>query len=63
MTQYTTETGYYVLVDSKGRVFAKANVSVATHPVDERTDPSKSHDVGSQDDLDAVEIDAHYAES
>lgn len=61
MTTYTTETGFYVLVDLDGRILAKANVDAGTHPVDERADPSQCYDVESQDDLDAVDIDPHYA--
>lgn len=62
MTEYTTETGFYALCDSGGRVIAKASVPVGPHPVDDRADPTQSYDVDTQEDLDAVEIDPHYAE-
>jgi hypothetical protein len=58
---YTTETGYYVLCDSEGRVLAKAAVPTGKHPVDDRADPSESYDVDSNTDLETVEIDPHYA--
>jgi len=61
MTEFTTETGFYILVDSERRVIAKAAVSVGTHPIDGRADPSQCYDVESQDDLNAVDIDPHYA--
>jgi hypothetical protein len=61
MTEYTTETGFYVLCDSEGRVISKSNVPVGTHPVTDIVDATESYDVGSQDELDAVEIDSHYA--
>lgn len=62
MTEYTTETGCYVLCDVDGRVISKASVPEGTHPVDDRADISESCDVESQDELDAVEIDSHYAQ-
>ena len=57
MKEYTTETGYYVLCDSDGRVFTKANVSVGSHPVEDRADLNESYDVESKDALESAEID------
>lgn len=61
MTEYTTETGHYILCDSEGRVLGRASVPTGTHPVDDRADVDESYDVESQDGLDAVEIDPFYA--
>jgi hypothetical protein len=51
MTDFTTETGYYVLVDGDEAVIAKADVSVGTHPVSETVDISKSFDVTTASEL------------
>lgn len=61
MTEITTETGFYVLCDSEGRVISKANVPIGKHPVVDVVDPSESYDVDTEDDLNAVEINPHYA--
>lgn len=57
---YDTDTGYYVLVDSEGRIGAKASVSVGSHPVSDWVDLEESFDVDSAADLDGYEIDDHY---
>jgi hypothetical protein len=62
MTEYTTETGFYILVDADGRVMSKASVPVGTHPVEENADPSQSYDVDTREDLDGVTIDPYYVE-
>lgn len=62
MTEYTTASGYYVLLDSEGRVFAKADMGGAegTYSVSDRADPSQCYDVESADDLNAIDRDPHY---
>lgn len=54
---YTTETGYYVLVDSEGRIGAKADVSKGTHPVPEWADPTEMHDVNGEEELKTISTD------
>jgi len=49
--EYTTETGFYVLVDESGTIIAKANVRTGTHPVADDIDIGKSFDVESRADL------------
>lgn len=58
--EYTTETGFYVLADSDGRVLGKANVPAGTHPVPDTADLTESYDVESAADLETVDIDPHY---
>ena len=58
--QYSTETGFYVLKDSDGRVAAKANVPIGKHSVPDWVDLSNSFDVESQDELDGYMIDAFH---
>ena len=60
MINYTTETGFYVLMDSNGRIAGKANVSVGDHPVPDWVDKSESFDVGSADELSNYDIDPDY---
>ena len=60
MTTYTTETGYYVLVDDDGRIGGKANVSVGEHPVADWVDPKESFDVGSAEKLSNHDIHEEY---
>jgi len=61
MTDYTTETGYYVVCEADGRVLAKSDVPKGTHPVDKRCDLSKSNDVDSQDALSGIKINDYYS--
>ena len=57
---YTTETGYYILVDSEGRIGAKANVPVGEHPCPSWVDIDESFDVDSADELQTYDIDPYY---
>lgn len=60
MSEYTTETGYFVLVDSQGRVFGRASVPTGTHTVSDRADPAECYDVESAEDLATVSRNEFY---
>ena len=60
---YKTETGFYILCDSEGRVGAKANVPIGEHPVEDWVDNDESFDVESVDELADYEIDDLYRDS
>ena len=59
---YTTETGFYILKDSDGRIGGKANVPIGDHRVPEWVDLTESFDVSSDDKLDEFKIDPYYLE-
>jgi hypothetical protein len=61
--EYVTETGFYVIRDSDGRVISKANVPTGSHLVDNRADMSESHDLDKFSDLENVDIDDEYTDS
>ena len=60
MKNYETETGFYLLVDSEGKIGAKANVSKGSHPVPDWVDLTESFDVDSAADLSTYDIDPDY---
>jgi len=60
---YTTETGYYILVDNNDRIGAKANEPVGEHRVAEWVDLSASYDVESAEELADHEIDDYYRDT
>jgi hypothetical protein len=63
MTEYTTETGLYVLCDPEGRVISKADVPPGTHQVGSLVDSDETYDVEDRTLLHNVEIDSHYQDS
>jgi len=60
MKEYTTETGFYVLVDSQDRIGALGNVPIGTHQIPDWVDLSNSFDVSDASDLAEYEIDSAY---
>ena len=60
---YTTQTGYYVLVDDEGRIGAKANVPIGDHKVANWVNVEDSFDVDSADELETHDIDPHYRDT
>jgi len=59
MTEYTTDTGYYVLVTQQGTVYGYASVTEGSHPVGDEIDVTKTFDVESPEKFSNYPIDSY----